>query len=67
MRVVVDPLVCEANGVCERLAPEVFALDDADELEILQPEPPEHLQDKVRAAVDGCPKLALRLEDAAGD
>ena len=61
MRVSVDPAVCEANGVCERLAPTVFQLDDEDELHILQPEPPEELADEVERAVDGCPKLALTL------
>ena len=63
MRVSVDPMVCEANGVCERLAPDVFRLDDDDELEILQPEPPEELHDVTRQAVDKCPKLALSLEE----
>ena len=63
MRVDVDKLVCEANQVCERIAPEVFRLDDDDELEILQPNPPAQLHDKVRDAVDRCPKLALSLTE----
>lgn len=63
MRVQVDKLVCEANQVCERIAPEVFRLDDEDELEILQPVPPPELHDKVREAVDRCPKLALSLSE----
>ena len=63
MRVDVDKLVCEANQVCERIAPEVFRLDDDDELEILQPNPPAELHDKVRDAVDRCPKLALSLTE----
>lgn len=61
MRVEVDRDVCEANGVCELRAPDVFRLDHDDQLEILQPEPPPQLHDRVRAAVDGCPKVALRL------
>jgi ferredoxin len=63
VRVDVDKLVCEANGVCERLAPEVFELNDEDELEILQPTPPAELHDQVRAAVDRCPKLALSITE----
>lgn len=63
MRVEVDKLVCEANQVCERIAPEVFRLDDEDELEILQPNPPADLHDKVRDAVDRCPKLALAIAE----
>ena len=63
MRVVANYLACEANGVCERRAPEVFHVDDDDNLQILQHEPPAELHEKVRAAVDGCPKLALSLEE----
>ncbi|MFD2349116.1 ferredoxin [Nonomuraea ferruginea] len=40
MKVSVDELVCEANAVCMGLAPEVFELDDDDQLHILLPEPP---------------------------
>lgn len=64
MRVEVDRDVCEANAVCERLAPEVFSLDDEDELHILLPEPPAEQHDRVRQAVDRCPKLALSLSEA---
>jgi ferredoxin len=63
MRVRVDPLVCEANGVCVGLAPEVFDLDDDDELQVIQPEPPGELADRVRHAVRSCPKAALILEE----
>lgn len=63
MRVQVDKLVCEANQVCERIAPEVFRLDDEDELEILQPSPPPQLHDKTRDAVNRCPKLALSIAE----
>ena len=35
MRVAVDRDLCEANGVCAGLAPEVFDLDDEDYLHIL--------------------------------
>ncbi|MGI8331026.1 ferredoxin [Actinomadura scrupuli] len=63
MEVRVDPLVCEANAVCMGLAPEVFELDDEDNLEILQPNPPAELVDKVRHAVRSCPKAALTLTE----
>ncbi|MFG2076011.1 ferredoxin [Nonomuraea maritima] len=61
MKVSVDELVCEANGVCAGLAPEVFELDDDDQLHILLPEPPPELRDHVRHAVRSCPKAALSL------
>ena len=63
MKVTVDHELCEANGVCTGFAPEVFDLDDDDELHILLPEVPARLTDVVRRAVGSCPKIALRLEE----
>ena len=63
MRVVVDFDVCESNAVCMRTAPEVFLVDDDDNLQILQENPPEELRAKVEQAVRGCPKQAITLED----
>lgn len=62
MRVVVDYDLCESNAVCEGLAPEVFEVGEDDNLYLLQEEPPEELRADVEAAVDRCPKQALRLE-----
>jgi ferredoxin len=63
MEVRVDPLVCEANGVCAGLVPEVFDLDDEDVLHITRPDVPPELADRVRHAVRSCPKTALSLDD----
>ncbi|MEO3782104.1 ferredoxin [Actinocorallia sp. B10E7] len=63
MKVTVDYLVCEANGVCVGLAPEVFDLDDEDNLHVLLPEVPADQQDKVRHAVRSCPKAALSITE----
>ncbi|MFF5259026.1 ferredoxin [Actinomadura viridis] len=63
MKVSVDPMVCEANAVCVGLAPEVFDLDDDDELHILKPEVPAEEADRVRHAVRSCPKAALSLDE----
>ena len=63
MELRVDPLVCEANAVCVGLAPEVFDLDDDDNLTVLQPNPPAELLDRVRHAVRSCPKAALTLDE----
>jgi ferredoxin len=43
--------------------PEVFRVEDNDELQILDEHPPEALRAKVEAAVNGCPRNALRLEE----
>lgn len=63
MRVVVDHDVCEANGVCESITPEVFEVGEDDVLKILQPEVPAGLEDKVHEAVMRCPKAALSTHD----
>ncbi len=61
MQVVVDRDLCEANGVCVGLVPEVFELDDDEELVILQPELPENRLERVSLAVARCPKNALKM------
>jgi ferredoxin len=63
MRVVVDWDLCESNAICMAVAPEVFEVDDDDELHLLQEHPPEELRAKVEEAVRRCPKQALALED----
>ena len=59
----VDRDLCEANGVCTGIAPDVFDLDEEDELHILRPEPTEDLRARVQQAVAACPRTALSLHD----
>jgi ferredoxin len=63
MRVVFDYDLCESNAVCMAVAPEVFEVDDDDNLNLLQEEPPEDLRPKVEEAVRRCPKQALSIQD----
>ena len=63
MRVRVDHQLCEANGVCVRLVPEVFVLDDDDRLWLKQERPDEALRSRLAAAVRRCPKQALTIID----
>ncbi len=63
MRVKVDSEVCEANAVCAGLVPEVFEVDDEDNLHILVSEVQSELADRVGHAVHSCPKAALRIEE----
>ena len=63
MRVEVDRDACEANAVCEGLVPEVFSVDDEDQLHILADPVPSGMADAVRHAVRSCPKAALRLDE----
>jgi len=61
MKVEVDYDACEANAICAGLVPEVFEVDDNDDLFILVDQVPERLIEGVRHAVRSCPKAALRL------
>jgi ferredoxin len=63
MRVTVDEKLCEASGFCESLAPDVFEIGDGDVVGIAEGPVPPRLEIDVRAAVDQCPKSALRLID----
>jgi ferredoxin len=63
VKVSVDRDACEANAVCAGLVPEVFEVDDEDQLHILVAEVPPGLADAVRHAVMSCPKAALSLEE----
>ena len=62
-KVVVDFGLCESNGVCMGIIPEVFDLDDQDYLHILQEEvTPENAQ-QIRDAVRQCPRQAISIAD----
>ena len=61
MRVEADWDACEANAVCAGLVPDVFEVDDDDNLQITPGEVPAGLEQQVRHAVSSCPKLALRI------
>jgi ferredoxin len=62
--VAVDRDECEANAVCVGIAPDVFELDDDEQLHILVAEVPADRAEQVRQAVDSCPKRALFLTSA---
>lgn len=63
MRVTVDVDQCEANGVCVGFAPEVFDLDDEDQLQIQPVDSTPSVVERVTQAVAGCPKNALRMTE----
>ncbi len=62
MKVIVDFDQCEANGICVGIAPDVFELDDEDNLHIVTADVPDDRLADVETAVAQCPKAALRLE-----
>jgi len=65
-RVTVDFGLCESNGVCEGIIPEVFHLDDHDYLHVLQDEVTPDNRDRIVDAVRQCPRQAISItEDPA--
>jgi ferredoxin len=63
MRIVVDYAQCESNALCVGAAPEVFELDDDDDLHLLIERPGPELRAKVEEAVRLCPKQALSIAE----
>lgn len=60
----VDPIACEAHGLCAELLPELVSLDDwGYPIVDSRPVPPE-LEALARRAADACPTLALKLRAA---
>jgi ferredoxin len=63
MRVEVDWGLCESNGVCMGIIPEVFHLDDDDMLHVLQPEVTPENESLIRDAVRQCPRQAISITE----
>jgi ferredoxin len=64
MKVILDEFRCDAHGVCVDACPEVFALDDEDDIvRIIDPEPDERLRESVQRAAEICPKAAITIQD----
>ncbi|WP_109524119.1 MULTISPECIES: ferredoxin [Nocardia] len=61
MRIHVDTVLCESNGICAGIIPEVFELDDDDRLELLREELTADIEPRVRDAVVQCPRHAISL------
>lgn len=62
-KIVVDYGLCESNGVCMGIIPEVFDLDDQDNLNLLTDEVTPENEDQVREAVRQCPRQAIAIRD----
>jgi ferredoxin len=61
MKVKADYDLCEANAMCEALAPDVFEIDDDDNLQILDDQVTDENRQRVEQAVAACPKAALSI------
>jgi ferredoxin len=63
MKVEVDWDLCESNGVCMGIAPEVFDLGDDDMLTVLQPEVTPENEEQIRDAIRQCPRQAIFISE----
>ncbi|MER5422437.1 ferredoxin [Streptosporangium roseum] len=63
MKVIVDRVLCQVHAQCVFAAPEVFELDDDDQL-VYVAEPDDGLIDAVEEAARACPVQAIFLEEA---
>ncbi|WP_419223617.1 ferredoxin [Gordonia sp. CPCC 206044] len=63
MKIDVNFGICEANGLCAGAAPEVFDLDDDDNLHLLRDTVTPEIEDGVQAAIRQCPRHAISVED----
>ena len=62
-KIVVDFGLCESNGICMGIIPEVFNLDDEDYLHVLQDEVTPENEQRVKEAVRQCPRQAIFIKD----
>ena len=62
----VNPIMCEAHGLCAELLPELIRLDDWGYPILDESEVPPELLGLARRAADACPTLALILEEGRG-
>jgi ferredoxin len=63
MKILVDRDLCEANAVCVRWAPDVFRMDDENQMVIVNDRPGAELVEQVKNAAKRCPRGAISLVD----
>jgi ferredoxin len=60
-KIEVDWGLCESNGVCMGVIPEVFQLEDDDTLTLLQEEVTPDNEEQVLDAIRQCPRQAISI------
>lgn len=61
MKITVDYDLCESNGICTGLIPEIFELGDDDNLNLLHDDVIPDNEHQVREAVRQCPRQAIAI------
>ena len=57
----VNPIACDAHGLCSELLPELITLDDWGYPIVAEGSIPPELEEHARRAAEACPTLALIL------
>ena len=63
MKILVDYDLCEANARCMEVAPDIFKVDEEDNLHILIESPSEDRRKDVEEAVRLCPRQAITVQE----
>lgn len=63
MRIDVDYNRCDSNAVCTDIAPEIFELDDDDQLHVRHDAPLDAHRQGAELAAASCPKLAITISE----
>lgn len=61
MKVTVDVGLCDGNGDCEDLLPQVFRVGENGIVELLTADVGDELQGRLEEAVDCCPTRAISI------
>jgi len=63
LKATIDWDKCTGNGVCARVAPEIFTVDADGNSDVIVDEVPENLRNKATLAMRQCPTQAISLLD----
>ena len=63
MKVIIDYELCEANAICMDCCPEVFEVNEKDELIVHEDKITDALRDQLDEAARRCPRQALEVRD----
>ncbi|MEF3076852.1 cytochrome P450 [Methylobacter sp. Wu1] len=61
-RIIIDRELCQGHATCMTEAPELFQVDEAGNVTVLQENPPPDLLEKARQAEKYCPSKAIKIE-----
>ena len=63
MKILVDYDLCEANARCMEVAPDIFKVDEEDNLHILNESPTDDRRQAIEEAVRLCPRQAITIQE----